>query len=224
MKNQVSENPVKNREKDFTMLTVVACILTAIYLASNVMAVKVISIKGVALFDAGTITFPFAYMLGDALTEVWGFKNAKKVIFLTFFCNIIMVVSTTIGVYLPAPEYMEETTKAYSLIFGYVPRIVVGSLAAFLAGELANAWVLEKIKEKTGEKKLWIRLIGSSAVGYAIDTTIFVLIAFLGTSPVKDIFSMIVIQYFAKLLMESLAGTPLAYWIISVIKKRLKSE
>ena len=113
MKNQVLDNPVKNQTADsFTPLTVIACLLAAFYLTANIMAVKVISIGGVALFDAGTVTFPFAYMLGDALTEVWGFRTAKKVIFLTFVCNIILVAATALGLVLPAPDYMAETTAA----------------------------------------------------------------------------------------------------------------
>lgn len=115
MKNQVLDNPVKNQTADsFTPLTVIACLLAAFYLTANIMAVKVISIGGVALFDAGTVTFPFAYMLGDALTEVWGFRTAKKVIFLTFVCNIILVAATALGLVLPAPDYMAETTAAYA--------------------------------------------------------------------------------------------------------------
>ena len=221
MKKQVSVNPEKNREKEFTALVVVASLLTAIYLTSNVMAVKVITIGSVALFDAGTITFPFAYMLGDALTEVWGFKISKKVIFLTLFCNILMVVSTALGLVLPAPDYMSATNEAYGVIFGYVPRIVAASLIAFLIGEITNAWVLVKIREKTGENHLWARLIGSSAVGYLFDTTIFVLVAFAGTSPVADLISMIGIQYFAKLGIEAVCGTPLAYGLIGYLKKKI---
>lgn len=219
MKNQVLENPVKNQNESFTSLTVISCLMVTFYLIANIMAVKVISIGGIALFDAGTVTFPFAYMLGDALTEVWGFRTAKKVIFVTFLCNIILVAATSLGLILPAPDYMAETTAAYAGVFTYVPRIVAASLLAFLGGELSNAWVMEAIKKRTGKKYLWIRTIGSSAVGYIFDTVIFVLVAFWGTSPVRDLLTMIVAQYFMKLGLEAIGGTPLAYGLIAWLKR-----
>ena len=224
MNKQVLENPVKNQNSDFRPLTVVACMLTTFYLIANIMAVKVISIGGIALFDAGTITFPFAYMLGDALTEIWGFKTARKVIFLTFVSNIILVAATSIGLILPAPDYMAETTAAYACIFTYVPRIVAASLLAFLGGELSNAWVMAKIKEKTGQRHLWLRTIGSSAVGYIFDTVLFVIIAFAGTAPASDLLTMIAAQYFMKLALEAIGGTPLAYGLIYWLRKHVETE
>ena len=119
---KVSEHPFKkNRMSSHTALMVVTALFVTLYLVSNVMAVKVISIFGLFYFDAGTITFPFAYMLGDVLTEMWGFRTAKKVIWMTFFCNILMVLCTQIGVWLPSPDYLDETAQAYNHIFSYVP-------------------------------------------------------------------------------------------------------
>lgn len=221
MNNRVPKNPVKNRETHSVYLTYIAGIMTAIYLTSNIMAVKLINVMGITLFDAGTITFPFAYMLGDTLTEIWGFKTTRRMILLTFVCNIIMAIFTALGTVLPAPEYMAETNTAFATVFTYVPRITAASLTAFLCGELSNAWFMVKIKELTGEKLLWVRTIGSSVIGYVADTVIFVLIAFAGTCPVRDLVSMIVIQYFEKLAIEALCGTPLAYALIGFLKKRV---
>ena len=208
-----------------TALMTVTALFVTLYLVSNVMAVKVISIFGLFYFDAGTITFPFAYMLGDVLTEMWGFKTAKKVIWMTFFCNILMVLCTQIGVWLPSPDYLDATAQAYNHIFSYVPRIVVGSLVGFLLGELSNAWLMEKIKEKTKGKKLWIRTIGSSAVAYWFDSLPFVLIAFLGVVTTHDLILMILFQYGAKLLIESVFGTPMAYATIHALERYiLKKE
>lgn len=218
--NQVSENPVKNRNDSFSSLVIISGLLITLYLTSNIMAVKLISVFGMTWFDAGTITFPFAYMLGDVLTEVWGFRTAKKVIWLTFFCNILLVLATFLGVFLPYPEYMSDIANAYATIFAYVPRIVLASLVAFLGGELLNAWVLVKIREKTGEKYLWVRTIGSSMVGYFFDTVVFVMIAFVGTVPIRDLVFMIIVQYIAKLLIESLGATPMVYALIKYMKKR----
>lgn len=223
MNNQVLENPVKNQTLKvggFSPLVVVTALLVTAYLTANIMAVKLISVAGVTLFDAGTLIFPLAYMLGDVLTEIWGFKTARKVIFLTFFCNLILVGFTTLGLFVPTPDYMAETDAAYAAIFTAVPRILIASFIAFLTGELSNAYLMERIKMKTGERLLAVRTIGSSIVGHLLDTGLFVIIAFAGTAPVADLVSMVVVQYFVKLGIEALAGTPLAYAIINYLKKK----
>ena len=170
-------------------------------------------------FDAGTITFPFAYMLGDVLTEIWGYRTTRKIIFLTFLCNVFMVVCTQIGVWLPSPDYLDGTAQAYNTVFNYVPRIILGSLVGFLLGELSNSLIMERIKAKTKGKHLWVRTIGSSIVGYMFDTIPFVLIAFLGVMTARDLLLMIALQYFMKLGIEILFGTPMAYAVIKLLKK-----
>jgi uncharacterized integral membrane protein (TIGR00697 family) len=219
--NKVSENPFKNRTGDDMSLMVVTALFVTMYLVSNVMAVKIISILGYFYFDAGTITFPFAYMLGDVLTEIWGYKTARKVIWVTFVCNVIMVLCTQVGVWLPAPDYLDTTASSYNTIFTYVPRIVIASLVGFLLGELSNAWLMERIKKLTRERCLWVRTIGSSVVGYLFDTLPFVLIAFLGVLSLRDLLLMIAFQYFMKLSIEILFGTPMAYAVIVFLKRRL---
>lgn len=220
MKKQVLDNPVKNQTSRFNNLVIVSSLLVTCYLTSNIMAVKVVSFFGMTWFDAGTITFPLAYMLGDVLTEVWGFKTARKVILLTFVCNVFLVIATTIGLFLPYPDYMTETAEAYSVIFSYVPRITIASLIAFLLGELSNAWFMVLIKKWTKGKHLWLRTIGSSAVGYVFDTVFFVIVAFAGTTPTEDLISMIAVQYVAKLLIEGICATPLAYGAIAFLKRK----
>jgi uncharacterized integral membrane protein (TIGR00697 family) len=219
--DKVSENPFKNRTDGNMSLMVVTALFVTLYLVSNVMAVKVISIFNLFYFDAGTITFPFAYMLGDVLTEIWGYRTTRKVIWMTFLCNIIMVVCTQIGVWLPSVDYLDPTATAYNTIFTYVPRIVLGSLAGFLLGELSNAWLMERIKIKTRGRFLWIRTIGSSIVGYLFDTLPFVLIAFAGVLTTRDILLMIAMQYFMKLAIEVFFGTPMAYAVIVFLKRRV---
>ena len=221
MENKVPENPSKNRIGSFTPLTVVSGLLITLYLTANLMAVKVISIGPLALFDAGTITFPIAYMLSDVLAEIWGYKTAKKVIFLTFACNALMVIFTAIGIILPYPDYMAEVQTAYTTVYTYVPRIVAASLISFLAGDIMNAKILVLMRDRAENgRHLWMRTIGSSAAGYLIDTVLFVLIAFSGTSPASDLLSMIGVQYIAKLLLEAVLGTPLAYMAIGFIRRR----
>ena len=217
--DKVSENPLKNRATGGNALMIVTALFVTLYLVSNIMAVKVIGLAGIFYFDAGTITFPFAYMLGDVLTELWGFRTAKRVIWATFVCNIILVVCTQIGVWLPSPEYLSETANAYNHIFSYVPRIVLGSLTGFLLGELSNAWIMEKIKERMKGRRLWVRTIGSSMVGYLFDTLPFVLISFAGVVSTRELIMMLLFQYFGKLIIETTMGTPMAYAAIYWLKK-----
>jgi len=217
--DKVSENPLKNRATGGNALMIVTALFVTLYLVSNIMAVKVIGIAGVFYFDAGTITFPFAYMLGDVLTELWGFRMAKRVIWTTFACNIILVVCTQTGVWLPSPDHLSETAEAYNHIFSYVPRIVLGSLTGFLLGELSNAWVMEKIKERMKGKRLWVRTIGSSMIGYLFDTLPFVLISFAGVVTTHELIMMLLFQYFGKLIIEATMGTPMAYAAIHWLKK-----
>ena len=201
---------------------VVTALFVTLYLVSNIMAVKVISFFDIIYFDAGTITFPFAYMLGDILTEIWGYHKAKKVIWMTFLCNIIMMIFTQVAVWLPSPDYLQGTAIAYDNVFTYVPRIVIASLTGFLLGELSNSWLMDKIKKRTEGRFLWLRTIGSSIAAHLLDTVPFVLIAFIGTMTTRDIIMMIATQYFMKLGIEVVFGTPLAYAGVGYIKRKIK--
>jgi uncharacterized integral membrane protein (TIGR00697 family) len=220
--NKVSENPFKNRVSKESLLIVVTALFVTLYLVSNVMAVKVVGLFGLMYFDAGTITFPMAYMLGDVLTEIWGYRTTRKVILLTLMCNVLMVLFTQIGVWIPSPDYLATTEEAYNTIFSYVPRIVLGSLVGFLLGELSNAWCMDRIKRLTGGRRLWVRTIGSSMVGYLFDSLPFVLIAFAGVVTTHDLVVMCVVQYVVKLVIEILFGTPLAYAAIGWMKRQVE--
>ena len=218
--NKVSENPFKNRTEHLSPYVIVSVLFVLCYVVSNLMAVKVVGFFGLFYFDAGTITFPLAYMLGDVLTEIWGFKTAKKTIILAFLCNIFVVLLTQIGVWLPSPEYLDPIASAYNTVYSYVPRIVIASLTGFLLGELSNAWIMEKIKRKMNGRHLWVRTIGSSIFGYIFDTVPFVLIAFLGVLNSRDMILMIVSQYVMKIAIETLFGTPMAYAVVKYLRKR----
>ena len=218
--NKVPENPSKNRIDSFNSLTVISGLLITLYLTANLMAVKIIQVGSVSIFDAGTITFPLTYMLGDVLSEIWGYKTTRKVIILTFISNIILIAFTNLAMLLPYPEGMEAINNSYNMIFGYVPRIVLASLISFLAGELANSKILVKLRDRSQDgRRLWVRTITSSIVGHLLDTVLFVSIAFIGTVPAGDIWSMIYIQYLLKLAIEVTLGTPLAYLMVKCIKR-----
>ena len=220
--NKVSENPFKNRANDPLSLMVVTALFVTLYLVSNVMAVKVIGLFDLFYFDAGTITFPFAYMLGDVITEIWGFRVSKRIIWITFFCNVVMVMCTQIGVWLPSPEHLADTASAYNHVFTYVPRIVIASLVGFLLGELSNAWVMEWIKIKMKGRRMWVRTIGSSVVGYVFDTLPFVLIAFWGVVSTRELLLMMALQYGSKLFIEATFGTPMAYAAVHFLRRFAK--
>lgn len=205
------------KEKAFV---VISALMVTCYLTANVMAVKIIEVLGVSIFDAGTIIFPLTYMLGEVVTEIWGFQRARKLILLTFICQVTFALFTWIGLHLPYPADMADMANAYTMVFSYVPRIMIASLLAFLAGELTNAFLMSKIKEHLGGP-LWVRTIGSSIVGYSLDTTIFVFIAFYGTVSLTQIASMIGIQIGVKVLIEACASTPMAYALVSFIRRKL---
>jgi len=218
---KVSENPSKNRA--LSPLVIIVGLLITCYLTANVMAVKLIYLFGITIFDAGTIIFPITYMLGDVLTEVWGLKTARKVIWLTFGCMLFFTLFAWIAALLPYPPETEATANAYSQVFNIVPRITIASLVAFLCGQLLNVWTMFLIKKRTHGHRLWVRTIGSSLFGYIADTCLFVFIAFAGIVPLPDLVTMIVIQIAAKLLIEALSATPFAYLMIAKLKRaRLK--
>ncbi len=204
----------------FYSLIIISSIMTTSYIASNVLAVKLITVFSITLFDAGIIIFPLTYIIGNILTEIWGFQTAKNIILITFFCNIIFVLFTHIGCFLPYPKYVETTSIAFKNIFNIVPRILIASLLAFLVGEITNAWIMNKIKHFTNEKKLWIRTILSSSLGYLLDTIIFVLIAFSNVAPIKDLILMILFQYIIKIILECILGTPITYGVVYFLKKK----
>ncbi len=229
MKKQVLDNPTKNQAEEVVKVSkstiyfiIVVGLLITCYITSNVMSIKILNIFNIPFLDNGTLIFPLTYMLGDVLTEVWGFKTARKVIFITLLCNIFFIAFTSLGIILPTVSDQQVISEAYKTVFLQTPRILGASLIAFIVGEFSNSFVLEKIKQKTKGKHFWLRTIGSSVVGHFLDTSIFLIIAFLGVVEFKELVLMIAIQYVIKLSIEALCATPFAYMFVSKIKKHLK--
>ena len=190
----------------------VTCLLTA-----NVIAAKLIVVGGMVL-TAGIVIFPLSYVLGDVLTEVWGYGAARRVIWLGFACNAVMVAAIWIGGELPAAPF-GASQFAYDEVLGLAPRILGASFVAYLVGEFANAFVLAKLKVATRGRWLWMRTIGSTVVGQALDSLVFVTLAFAGTMPGPALAGVIVGQWLAKVLYEA-AGTPLVYAVVGWLKAR----
>lgn len=198
---------------------VVAFVTTLI--VSNIVSIKMVAI-GPIVFDAGTILFPLAYIVGDIITEVYGFKRMRALLIKGISMLLLTSVTFWIVGLLPA-ESSWALQASYDATLGVVWRIVLASITAIFVGELMNAYVLAHLKHKTKGKWLWGRLIGSSAVGSAFDTIIFSVIAFAGTMPVATLVQLIISVYLIKMAVE-IAVSPLTVKLIAIIKKHDKSD
>ena len=188
----------------------VTCLITA-----NIIAVKVISF-GPFILPAAIIIFPLNYVFGDLLTEVYGYRWARRVIWLGFFCNLIFVIFAWVGQILPSASFWEGQ-QAYKSILGYTPRLLLASFCGYLVGEFANSYVLARMKIITQGRFLWSRTIGSTIIGQGLDTAIFIILAFIGTPSFVPI--MILYHWLAKTLIEAVA-TPGTYAVVNILKKK----
>lgn len=199
------------------LFVVLACLFVTSFLISNIIAGKLIQVWSMVL-PAAVIIFPITYIFGDVLTEVYGFKRSRLVIWVGFAVNILMAVVFILTVYLPYPDFWGGQ-DAYATVLGFTPRIVLASLVAYFAGEFSNSVLLSKMKLLTQGKWLWTRTIGSTIVGEGIDTILFISIAFGGILPVATIGVMILAQYLWKVVYE-IAATPLTYWLVKWVKTK----
>jgi uncharacterized integral membrane protein (TIGR00697 family) len=190
----------------------ITCLIT-----SNIIAVKLVNIFGLVL-PAAIIIFPISYIFGDVLTEVYGYRQARRVIWLGFSCNLIAVVAIWFGQILPAASFWEGQA-AYERILGYTPRLLGASFLAYLVGEFANSFVMAKMKIATNGHWLWTRTIGSTLVGQGLDSLVFMTLAFIGTIPLTVLGSAIVVQWLSKSAYEAVI-TPLTYVVVNFLKKR----
>ncbi len=189
----------------------ITCLITA-----NIIAVKLISIFGLVV-PVAIIIFPISYILGDVLTEVYGYRQARRVIWLGFFCNLILVVAIWLGQLLPAASFWDGQV-AYERILGYTPRILAASFLAYLLGEFSNSFVLAKMKIATNGRWLWTRTIGSTLVGQGLDSLVFITLAFVGTIPLAALVSAVLTQWLGKSVYEA-AVTPLTYKVVNFLKR-----
>jgi uncharacterized integral membrane protein (TIGR00697 family) len=196
----------------FIVAIFITCLITA-----NIIAVKLVEIFGFVL-PAGTIIFPISYIFGDVLTEVYGYRQARRVIWLGFLCNLIVVAAVWIGQVLP-PSSFWDGQKAYERILGYTPRLLVASFLAYLVGEFANSFVLAKMKIATKGRWLWTRTIGSTLVGEGLDSLVFMTLAFFGTIPMAALLLAIFTQWLVKSSYEAVA-TPLTYIVVNFLKRK----
>lgn len=198
-------------------LVVIAGVFVSSLLLSNIIAGKLIAIAGVVL-PAAVILFPISYVLGDVITEVYGFYRARTVIWTGLASNLLMAGVFTLAVALPYPEFWQGQ-EHYLKVLGMTPRIVAASLTAYFFGEWSNAVVLSKLKIISRGEKLWFRTILSSLVGEGIDTILFISLAFWGLVPLGVIKSMIVAQYIWKVTYE-IVFTPITYLVVGWLKAK----
>jgi queuosine precursor transporter len=194
---------------------VVAAFFVTALVVSNIIAVKLVEVSG-RVFPAGLVIFPLSYVLGDVLTEVYGIRAARRVIWLGFACNLLALGAIQAAIHLPAADFWTENQSAYEDILGTTWRLFVASLAAYLVGELANAYVLAYLKGATHGRFLWVRTIGSTIVGEGLDSLIFITIAFAGTG--ASLANPIVTTWLIKVGWETLA-TPLTYTLVGYLKR-----
>jgi hypothetical protein len=196
-------------------LLVLAAISITCLITANIIGVKIISFGQVVL-PAAIIVFPLSYIFGDILTEVYGYRWARRIIWLGFACNLIFVLFAWLGELLPAAPFWEGQA-AYKTILGYTPRLLLASFSGYLLGSFSNSIIMSRMKLATNGRWLWMRTISSTIVGEGLDTVAFIIIAFIGTPS----FSLMLILYHwgAKVLIEVLA-TPLTYRAVSYLKRK----
>ena len=200
-----------------SLYPIILAIFCSVLIISNIGATKLIEF-GPLITDGGVFLFPLTYLIGDILSEVYGWKAARRAIILGF-AMAILAACTFYLVQLSPPADGYENQAAFEAVLGFVPRIVLASICGFLVGQLLNAYVLVKIKERTKEKYLWARLIGSTVVGEFADTLVFCTIAFYGIITGAEFVNYVLFGYVYKTLLEVVL-LPITYPVIRAIKRR----
>ena len=213
-------NSARFRYFPYVMAAFVAILLLSNIIGASKPSYVILPVVGQWAFGAGVLFFPVSYILGDVLTEVYGYANARRVIWTGFAALIFMAFMAAVVVALPAAEGWPGQ-EAYEFVFGNSWRIVAASITAFWVGEFANAFVLAKMKLWTGGRHLWSRTIGSTVVGQGLDSLIFYPLAFWGLAgwPVEQLWQVILSQWLIKTAWEALL-TPFTYLVVGWLKRR----
>jgi len=205
-----------NNNRNYRFFDLIVGLFVAVLLISNIASTKIVDIWRFT-FDGGTILFPLSYIFGDILTEVYGYRQSRRAIWIGFLSALMMsLVLGLIGLIRPAEGW--ELQEAYMSILGQTPRIVAASLIAYFIGEFSNSYIMARMKVLTKGKWLAARTITSTIAGQGIDTIIFVLIAFFGVYSNSLLIAIIISNYVFKVLME-VAFTPVTYKIVNGLKR-----
>lgn len=204
-------------KKEVSVLFMLAGILFATcLLISNILATKILMI-GSWSAPAGVIIFPIAYILNDVITEVWGFRKARLIIWTGFAVNILAVLFFSVGIAIPGAPFWQNQ-EAFATVLGNTPRIVGASLSAYLIGSFLNAFVMSRMKVLTNGKGFSGRAIVSTVVGESADSLIFISIAFAGIFPIGALITMIFTQALMKTVYEILI-LPVTIWVVGFVKR-----
>lgn len=206
----------QNHKNITTQFVIVVAIFITCLISSNIVAVKIADIFG-RFVPAAIIIFPISYIIGDILTEVYGYDRAKQVIWLGFFCNALAVLAFWIGGLIPSAPFWENQ-DSYEVILGSTPRLLLASFVAYLIGELSNSFTLARLKVWTNGKRLWVRTIGSTVIGQGLDSAVFITIAFVGILSNADLLELIITQWVIKVIYEVVA-TPATYMVVKKLKE-----
>lgn len=204
------------------LYAVILATFAGLLVITNIVAVKLISV-GPLIVDGGVFLFPLVYIIGDVLAEVYGFKGARRAIFTGFGLSILATVTIWVVQLSPAANDWPYQ-QSYEEVLGFVPRIVAASLLAYLAGQLMNAWVLVRLRDRASERsgpisRLWFRLISSTMAGQLIDTIVFCTIAFYGVITGWDFIGYVALGYVIKVLAEVIL-LPITTRVIAFVRSR----
>jgi uncharacterized integral membrane protein (TIGR00697 family) len=217
MAHDSTMNHVATEPRVTGLFLVMAALFVTMLITSNIIAIKIIEVWG-RILPAAIVLFPITYILGDILTEVYGFRFARRVIWLGFLCNTVAVAGFWVGGLLPSAPFWEGQ-DAYNTILGHTPRLLMASFAGYLVGEFSNSIVLSRLKVATGGRWLWSRTIGSTIVGQGADSIVFITIAFAGILAGSNLMELVITQWIVKVLYET-AATPITYAVVGYVKRR----
>ncbi len=209
------------QKKQLHIYEMLAGLFVMTLIVSNIASIKVVAI-GPLVFDAGTILFPLSYIVGDIVTEVYGYRKMRSLLYVGVVSLILTMTTFWVVQILPAsPDWPNQV--AYESILGVVWRIVLASVTALFLGEIMNAYVMARMKVRSKGKNLWVRMISSSVVGSAIDTVVFSTVAFLGTMSFGVLAQLMATVFLIKITTEVIVS-PLTIKIINIVKRREKID
>ena len=209
------------QKKQLHIYEMLAGLFVMTLIVSNIASIKVVAI-GPLVFDAGTILFPLSYIVGDIVTEVYGYRKMRSLLYVGVVSLILTMTTFWVVQILPAsPDWPNQV--AYESILGVVWRIVLASVTALFLGEIMNAYVMARMKVRSKGKNLWVRMISSSVAGSAIDTVVFSTVAFLGTMSFGALAQLMATVFLIKITTEVIVS-PLTIKIINIVKRREKID
>lgn len=209
------------RQHQYSLYDIFAVLFVTTLLVSNIVSVKIVSV-GWLTFDAGTVLFPLAYIVGDIITEVYGYRRMRRLIYNGVAALTLMTLTFWVVQLLPA-DGSWTGQAAFELTLGVVWRLAIGSVVALFVGEIMNAYVMGRMKVASRGRGLWRRMVSSSLAGNALDTVIFSTIAFAGTMPMTSFWQLIITVFLIKMAVEIMVS-PLTMHLITRVKKREKLD